>query len=589
MQEILPRKISLKCCKQILHDVAGVQGHRRLPQRSRRGAGFIICAAGVFCLATEVAIPQTSTSPVLPNKPLSVSEIHIPSTLGYITETHTPVRQTASRILIHIQEAHTNVEAQRHLAQILQHLVEHYGLRLILVEGGKGDVSLSYLRRYSPLERRKRAAEKHLKLGLISGEEYFDLTSDAPILLWGVEDWDLYQEHLNAFLAIQPIQDQLAPTMASARQAIEALKPRLYGPALTDLERRSADVDRKTLGLAAYVDHLAGEAARLGVSLEPFPNVQRFALLHRLEQRMKLSDVQREQQAVFAELGRRAGKEALGALIAKGRAVQSSDGSVDGRSGSTDAESRAKFYEELQRLAQASGVSITSYPNLSAYLRYLAESRQVDPAQLSLELETLNRRVRDALITTPEGRTLAQLDEAVSLCERLVGLKLSPTEYQRVQSLFAQDSVLSHGAAFLNEQLRRDAPDAASVPSLEVLSAHWPTIRKFYELAQARDQALVDHAMAKLDETKERVAALVTGGFHGPRIAQMLRDRGVGLVVVATKISEQTDDRLYEAVVRYKSGHGTFEEVEAAAKAVSSERVSSEQSAVSSEQEVPRR
>ena len=207
------------------------------------------------------------------------------------------------------------------------------------------------------------------------------------------------------------------------------------------------------------------------------------------------------------------------------------------------------------------------YPNLAIYLRYLTESRRVDPTLLSAELESLSHRLREALITTPEARNLSQLDEAAGLCERLVELRLSPDEYERVQPLFADGSVLERGTEFLNAQLGRVAPQAAAAPSLAVLKTHWPTIRKFYELAQARDQVLVDNAMAKLDETKEHVAVLITGGFHGPRIAQMLRDRGVGLVVVATKITEQTDDRLYESVIRYKSGHGSFDEVEAAAKA----------------------
>ena len=58
---------------------------------------------------------------------------------------------------------------------------------------------------------------------------------------------------------------------------------------------------------------------------------------------------------------------------------------------------------------------------------------------------------------------------------------------------------------------------------------------------------------------------LITGGFHSPQITQQLKDQGVGLVVVAPKITHATDDRLYHAVLKYKSGHGTFEEVTAIA------------------------
>ena len=58
---------------------------------------------------------------------------------------------------------------------------------------------------------------------------------------------------------------------------------------------------------------------------------------------------------------------------------------------------------------------------------------------------------------------------------------------------------------------------------------------------------------------------LITGGFHAPQIAKRLTDQGVGVVCVAPKINTPTNEQLYRAVLKYKSGHGTFEDVEAVA------------------------
>ena len=67
--------------------------------------------------------------------------------------------------------------------------------------------------------------------------------------------------------------------------------------------------------------------------------------------------------------------------------------------------------------------------------------------------------------------------------------------------------------------------------------------------------------MAKLRETGEPIAVLMTGGFHSPEVTQLLKDRGLAVVVVAPKVTQATDERLYEAVLKYKTGQGSLEAV----------------------------
>jgi 2-methylisocitrate lyase-like PEP mutase family enzyme len=90
-----------------------------------------------------------------------------------------------------------------------------------------------------------------------------------------------------------------------------------------------------------------------------------------------------------------------------------------------------------------------------------------------------------------------------------------------------------------------------------------PELLGFYELAATRDDALVANALAKLRATGEPLAALITGGFHGPRITAQLAAAGYPVVSVAPKITTPTNEQLYQAVLNYKHGHGTLAEVEA--------------------------
>ena len=127
------------------------------------------------------------------------------------------------------------------------------------------------------------------------------------------------------------------------------------------------------------------------------------------------------------------------------------------------------------------------------------------------------------------------------------------------------EGLFSSWRDFLNEQLLAQGLPTSPFPRLDALEQALPTLRRFYEAALGRDEVLVENALEKLAQTKERLAVLITGGFHSPKITTLLRDRGLGVVVVTPKVTQATDERLYHAVLKYKSGHGSFEEVVAVA------------------------
>lgn len=478
------------------------------------------------------------------------SEFTLPPDLGYVLEVHpaSPSRPT----IIHLQEAHTNYEAQQHLIGILQRLVEQYGVKLILVEGGAGDVSLAYMRRFGPPANRKQVADKYLKLGILSAEEYLDITSDHPLTLWGVEQKALYDQNVEAFLTAEALQESLQPVLASVREATELLKSRLFGQALLDLEAKAAAFEDEQLGLGEYAAELETIANRRQIGLEAYPNLARFLEARHLEQVIHLPKVQQEQKALLAQLSQAAPQDRLEALLAKGRRMK--DGTAK----------PAEFYGGLEQLASASKVDLTPYPNLASYIRYVTQSAEIQPTALSDELDACAASLRQALISTPEGRQLSAVLQELDLVAKLLGFDLSPQEYRSLDAVELK-TLSSRWEAFLNEQLARVGLPSRSLAALGQLDAHLPTLQRFYEIAHQRDERLVQNAVAKLTDSKEPLAVLITGGFHSPRITNMLTEQGIGTVVVTPKVSTDTDERLYRTVVKYKRGRASLRDVMAVA------------------------
>ena len=99
-------------------------------------------------------------------------------------------------LLIHIQDAHTNLSAQNNLANVLEELIQKYKLKTVFIEGGAEDDSLTFLRKTAPKNVRAQVGKKYLMKGELNGAEYLNLISDHPMEIQGVEDPKLYDQSL---------------------------------------------------------------------------------------------------------------------------------------------------------------------------------------------------------------------------------------------------------------------------------------------------------------------------------------------------------------------------------------------------------
>ena len=106
-------------------------------------------------------------------------------------------------MVIHIQDAHDNLEAQRNIARILQSLSKSDSKLptsriLIGIEGSKGAFNFAPYRSFEDKEVTQQIADYFLKEGFITGSEYIGITAQELPNFWGIEDEELYLSHVQA-------------------------------------------------------------------------------------------------------------------------------------------------------------------------------------------------------------------------------------------------------------------------------------------------------------------------------------------------------------------------------------------------------
>ena len=469
--------------------------------------------------------------------PLNPSDLHIPDTLGYVVDTRLPTTPAAGvPLVVHIQEVHADEAAQRSLSGILEHLVQRYGLTLVLVEGGSGSVDLSYLRRFGSPEHRRDVAERYLTRGLISGEEYLQLTSDYPLHLFGVEEPALYRENFKALQHTEALKPLLAPVLADVRQTVDALMPALYPDAALKLVQQTQAFDEGRLGLGEYAAALGALAAAHKISAEPYPSLKTFLRVNRLEQQLRRPGVTPEQRArLDAQLQHAA-----------------------------DGINTLELSRELQALASA----------LRTALLEGEPARRLDA--IARRLELIEKLVARSL-GPEEAERLSTLDAEALPSEwsrTLNDLLAQPRHWATASGRGPHGGAASVGGRDVAPigdvgegatGAARGAPHhlpARDFQRLTELQAALPVLRRFYDVAAQRDAAMVERTLTQLGQCHDPLVALITGGFHSPGITRALQARGVPVVVVAPARTGAFNEHRYQTILRCKQGLGGCEELE---------------------------
>ncbi|HXV19242.1 MAG TPA: hypothetical protein VD883_04105, partial [Candidatus Omnitrophota bacterium] len=207
------------------------------------------------------------------------SRFEVPSEFAYLREVH---KGSDGTLIIHIQDAHTNLSGQENLAKALDEIMSKYKVSLVLVEGGSKDDTLTAIKEVAPAEVWKRVAKNFLVEGKISGEEYLNLISDHPMRILGIEDRALYLQSVRAYADLAARRPAILEVLRKTRIGLGKAKQKSYPADLLAYENdrngsgpKDKDFEDKFKKLIYLCDVNAG----LKSSAKQFSQIQRLRVV----------------------------------------------------------------------------------------------------------------------------------------------------------------------------------------------------------------------------------------------------------------------------------------------------------------------
>ncbi|MBI4395947.1 MAG: hypothetical protein HY548_02555, partial [Elusimicrobia bacterium] len=471
-------------------------------------------------LRRSVADTLPTLKPIAPSLPKELSQWleAVPHQFGDLRDVRIPAGWTAqSGLVLILEDAHHNEEAQRNIAGIIEALNNKADAPLLVgIEGSHGPLHFAPYRAFPDKQATRDIAESFMKQGLMTGPEYVGMTSPKLPLFWGVEDPALYRRNVQAYRAAAAAQETVRRKLAALKTRQETLKNRYFNPLLKDLDARRIAHTAQRLNTTDYIASLArSSTATIG------PSLQRFLQARQLEKTLDFARVEEERKGLTRALRKAIPAARLQELFRIGLACK--DQQVGYRA----------FQEHLQNLCREYAVPLARWPAMNDYGRYVLLAESLDAHGLFQDIEELEKAQENELAKTPEEKNLLALSKDLELAEKLLDFALIPRERTQFNDRRRHvHRIPGRLAALEGQGTSSDAWEMDLAP-----------FEQFDEWVAARDRPLAEKLRAQMrpQPGRKNVAVLVAGGFHSEGVARLLNDDNVACAVLSPRIGEAVE------------------------------------------------
>ena len=494
--------------------------HQEIQQWFRRVTALFVIFSMVGSDASLCAAQREARSPSKETAVVAgrLEDIRIPSEWGTIQETY---KGKQPETVLFIQDAHGVIAAQNAIYHILKELAQKNSPGLIAAEGANGPFDADLLRAYPDQDSLRRVLGESSNRSELSGVGMSAVFGEKMPAIRGIEDWVLYEKNYFAYLQAQAHQKEVLAFLAGKSGELDAKRKSLYAAPL-DLFHKKMDAYQKgQLSIEEWIRYLARmePATSVREGSQKYPGLRKifsFIRTTSAEDKQSLDIRVRQVTRQFESQCKSKLDPALRTRFGQFRQQY--------ETGATDA---GTYLLELQSMRKAVHGEAPLDADLARLVRGAEDFKSLaGDSAWTRELDPYLQEVVNRLAQTEEERTLEQEYRTIYRLEQMAKLELTREAYGEIKDQ-AEPSVYA------------GMPQSA-----------WKSIRSFYDVALARDEAIFRNLEREMRALKTPLAVVVLGGFHTDGFRKRLREKGFSYAIVTPRVgSLDGQDRYRELMM----------------------------------------
>lgn len=489
-------------------------------------------------------------------------QIDIPAQLASVEEFWEAPARPNPKMILQIQNAHTNYEAQSKIRDLMSYLNQNYGFKTIFVEGASEELNPDYLKLFPDAETNKKLWDELAKRGQITGADWFLLNDEKSGAKGvGIENAELYKKNYEALKAVYSRESETAKFVGGLESELDKLATKTLPTETRKIISEWKKFEKGHREFIPFVESLA-KLAKQAINLDlkalysqiEWPQVTRILVLQEMEKKLQTRAAESERQVMLDWMKKSNVSKEL--IVGLERFNEKDINMNRIRASSGKMESLPRFFvEKLVEEAGPKGLKFSDYPNFALYTGYLILRYEIEPTALFEEIRKLFEKLLEPRTTEQEpSRKLIELFKDAELIRKLLNLELSRGEwgtvlarkaeiepariFERVKNVAEGSKSTDQGAKSLTEYQKQ-------------IHMAFESAFSFYDLAIQRDDVFYEK-MAKALETTDR-AILMTGGFHTEGLREIFREKEISYGTITPRLTQVEKSNLYREVMLGKS------------------------------------
>ncbi|MFH1877941.1 MAG: hypothetical protein ABH883_03960, partial [Candidatus Omnitrophota bacterium] len=421
------------------------------------------------------------------------------------------------KVIVYIQDAHCDYEAQSAIRNILGYYRGKYGVKLLCLEGGAGPYDLRMFTGIAEKDVREKTTDFFVRQGMLNGAEAASAMDPYRYLIWGVEDPGLYGKNLEVYRLSARHGDEIKSAINSLARIISEMKRKTFSKGLMELDEKMELFREEKIEFREYLSYLTSLAGNNGIDMKDYMNIQVLDEVMKLERSIDFKAANRERDEYVERLNGRISvkeKKDLAVLTAEFRASRVA---------------QREYYSRIIEAGRAAGVDMENLGMFRDFVKYTLMFGSVDKTVLMKELSALEGALGLAMCGTARERELLKYGRNFMLMKKAFAFSMTKEDYEYFTE-HMKGSPMSGLIAFIEKESPALGIDAAVPEEAEELDARLEDVGKFYEYSFERDEVF----LRNLDETMERTglksAFLVAGGFHSQNLERLFREKGYSYI-----------------------------------------------------------
>jgi len=497
-------------------------------------------------------------------------QIEVPNDLASIEEAYEAPARLDPKLILHIQNAHGNYEAQSQIKKLLKYLQQTYGFNLLFLEGAVEKLDPNYLNFFPEPENNLKLAEHLAKKGELTGAELYLVDAPSEVEAIGIEQAELYRANFEAFKKVHASKTEVNRFLEGLKAQLETFASGFFNPETRKLVSEWQKFEAGHREFLPFVRALADEARSvLDLDLDnmfsqvEWPQITRLLVLQSMESELQREQALKEKTLLLAFLKKISASEKLIQGIEKleDKRIGMNRMSPEG----ADQENLPRYLlERLVEEAGPKGFYFHEYPAFSLYAGYLILQSELESKVLFEEIARLFEKILNELTPTEREKNLLELFRDAELLKKLFHLELTRKEWGRAS--YRKDWILP-GAILKRVEELSEEKKSPLTPTLspegrgqsaterdgsavkfgggEGVASIFNTAFRFYELARQRESVFYYTMKQEMFKRKENKAILVTGGFHTEGLMEMFREEQVNYGVLTPRLNERIEEANY--------------------------------------------